>query len=317
MTTLPATKSFVPPTTATWSGWAFAISSTLAFSFAPPIARAAISAGLAPTAILVGRLLIAVALMGLTLLISNPRLLKTDWHCIRYTVIAGLINGAGMLLFFLGLARLQASMASMLLSLSPLIALGLLALRGEKFTYRHFIRLGLGLGGVYLLIGPTGFAGSQVDWLGATLILLSCFCFAIHLVIIQWFLQGYDARMLSFYVTIYMALVAVGWWWAHGAPWQPPGASGWLAIVALAVVGTYLSRLALFAAISRIGGAQMSLLTPLETLLTVTWSFFFLGERLTPIQMLGGLFILASALLAIRRLGRAQWPPRWRTWARA
>jgi drug/metabolite transporter (DMT)-like permease len=70
------------------------------------------------------------------------------------------------------------------------------------------------------------------------------------------------------------------------------------------------------AAINRIGSGQMALLTPLETLLTVTWSMLFLDERLTTIQWVGGGLILASALLAIQRLGRAQWPPRWRLWTR-
>ena len=36
------------------------------------------------------------------------------------------------------------------------LVLGLLVLRGERFTYRQYVRLGLALAGVYLLIGPSG-----------------------------------------------------------------------------------------------------------------------------------------------------------------
>lgn len=91
---------------------------------------------------------------------------------------------------------------------------------------------------------------------------------------------------------------------------------GWAAILVLAVVSTYLARLAFFGSIARIGGAQTALLTPLEILLTITWSVIFLGERLTPVQWLGGLLILGSAMLAIQRLGRVRGPLRWRLWAR-
>jgi drug/metabolite transporter (DMT)-like permease len=70
------------------------------------------------------------------------------------------------------------------------------------------------------------------------------------------------------------------------------------------------------AAVDRIGGGQMTLLAPLETLLTLIWATAFLGERLAPLQLVGGALVLGSALLAIQRLGLAQWRPRWRNWAR-
>jgi drug/metabolite transporter (DMT)-like permease len=53
----------------------------------------------------------------------------------------------------------------------------------------------------------------------------------------------------------------------------------------------------------RIGGAQMALFGPLETLLSVIWSIIFLNEQLAPLQLVGGALILVSALLAVKRLG--------------
>lgn len=44
----------------------------------------------------------------------------------------------------------------MLLSTTPLAVLVILALLGERFTKRNLLRLGLGLGGVYLVVGPGG-----------------------------------------------------------------------------------------------------------------------------------------------------------------
>jgi drug/metabolite transporter (DMT)-like permease len=72
----------------------------------------------------------------------------------------------------------------------------------------------------------------------------------------------------------------------------------------------------MFAAIRSLGSGQLALLAPTETLLTVIWSMIFLQERLTAWQWLGGLLILTSALLAIARLNRARWRPRWRLWPR-
>ncbi len=170
---------------------------------------------------------------------------------------------------------------------------------------RNLLRLVLGLGGLYLLIGP----GGQADWPGVALVVVSIFTSSIQLTFIQWFLQGYDSRSVTFYVSGGMMVVIVAYWLAQGLPWQSTGLNVWLGIVALAVVCTYAARLLMVVAIRHIGSAQIALLTPLETFLTVVWSLLFLGERLAPAQWLGGALILGSALLAVQRLSRVR-PPR-------
>ncbi len=133
---------------------------------------------------------------------------------------------------------------------------------------------------------------------------------------IQWFLIPYPARTVTFYQMLGMTIVVLVWWLAHGAYWAPPDAGGWRAVIALAVVSTFAARLLMFGAVVRIGGGQMSMLAPLETLLSVLWSILFLGEHLSALQWLGGLLILLSASLAIRRINLRRRRPRWRIWAR-
>jgi probable blue pigment (indigoidine) exporter len=180
-------------------------------------------------------------------------------------------------------------------------------------TYRHAVRLGLSLLGVYLLIGP----GGTVDATGVSLILVSMIFFALQTTFLQWFLMGYDARPVTFYMLIAMTLCVVGLWAMEGGTWQPLGMIGWVTTSILAFASTYVSRLLVFAAIGRIGGGQMAMLSPIETLMAVMWSFLFLGEALSPIQWLGGIFILTSAVLAIKRLSIARLRPRWRLWAKS
>jgi len=286
-----------------WFGWTMALLSTAAFSIAPPAGKAAIILGMDPTTLIALRLAITAALLGMTIAALSPQRLRIDrrgaWVCIA----SGLANGVGMLMFFTSLTRMHASIASMIFSLSPLVALTLLALRGEKFTYRNLIRLALGVGGVYLLIGPVG----QVDWLGMFLAFGAVVTAPLQLLLMQWYLQDADPMTVTFYSVVTMAIVAAGWWLWQGAEWHDPGWQGWLLVGAMAVVSTYLSRLALFVAVLGIGGGQVSLLAPLETLLTVIWSVLFLSERLTARQWVGGGLILISALLVARRMLRVQW----------
>lgn len=285
-----------------WVGWFFGLSASLSFSFAPPIARGVILDGMDPTTLLLLRFLIGGGLLIGTNYFTNPAGLRIDRQGLLYCFLIGSITGVAMLCFFWSLTRIEASMSSMILSASPLMVLTLLALRGERFTYRHGVRLALALVGVYLLIGP----GGEVDSFGISMALIAVLMFAVQMVLAQWLLHQYDSRTTVLYTIVPMTIIVTGWWFFEGAEWHSPGLNGWVAIIILAVVSTFLARLMLYAAIRHIGSGQMALLTPLETLLTITWSILFLNETLSPLQWVGGSLILTSTLLAIQRLQRTR-----------
>lgn len=284
------------------SGWVFALLSTVAFSTVTPFGKSIIVEGVPSTAVIVIRLWSATVLLGLFLAFNNVRRLSVSRRVLLVAAVVGISNGVGMMAYFGSLQYISASIASMIFSLSPLIVLMMLALRGEKFTYRQGVRVALGLFGVYLLIGP----GGQVSLFGVVLAAVSIVTVPLQLVLIQWFLPDGDAQASSFYATAAMALTATVGWILFGLPWQTPTLNGWAAIASITLLGTVLGRLWMFMAIQRIGGGQVGLLAPLETLLTVIWSVAFLNEWLTPLQWVGGAFILFSALLAIQRLGRVR-----------
>jgi drug/metabolite transporter (DMT)-like permease len=185
-------------------------------------------------------------------------------------------------------------MSAMIKSTQPLVVLLMLALGGERLAARHWFRLGLAMAGVYLLIGP----GGRVEPFGLLLLGLSLLLYAWQLVLSQWWLRDYDIWAVTLYLTAIMTGVIAIWWWAQGAIWQAPNLQGWIVIGVLAVVSTYLARLALYAALPRVGSGQIALLWPLQTLLIIVLSVIFLHERLALVQWGGGILILASTLLA-------------------
>jgi drug/metabolite transporter (DMT)-like permease len=287
----------------TLSGWSFAALSTLAFSLVTPVGKVVIDEGVPSSAIIVIRLVITTALLGAWLALTAPGRLRVNARALLVAVAVGLSNGVGMLTYFASLRTIDASIAAMIFSLSPLATLALLAMRGERFTWRQTVRLALGIGGVYALIGP----GGAVDLGGALLAAVSIVTVPLQLVFIQWFLPEGDPQAASFYMIACMTLTALIGWGVEGAPWQTPSLSGWLAIAAITLFGTWLGRLWMFIAVQRVGSGQVGLLAPVETMLAVLWSVLFLREWLTPVQWLGGGLITLSALLAAQRLGRVDW----------
>lgn len=279
------------------AGWAAALSSSAAFSVAPPVASAVIASGLNPTAALVARLWLAAALLLATLAATNRGALRIDRRGLSVSAAVGLATGASILFFFWSLTRLEASIAALLFALNPLAVLAVLALRGERLTGRSLARGAVGLSGVYLLVGASG----TVDAWGVGLVVLAVAASTLQMALTQWYLQDHHGPTVTLYQVAIMAAAVTGWWLIEGMPWKAPSALAWAGIATMAVVPTVYARLAMFAAIQRLGSGQVALLVPVETLLTVVWSVLFLDERLAPIQLAGAGLILVS-------VGLGTWP---------
>lgn len=237
-----------------------------------------------------------------TVWLTGRHLFRMPAHGRNWAFVLGISNAVGMFTYFWGLARLDASIAAMLMAVGPIFVLTVLALNGEPLTKRHVVRMALALTGLYLLIGP----GGDVDMIGVLLIGGSMVTYTFNIVLTQWHLGGYDARASTLFNMISMTVALTLFWLLQGAPWTPLESADWFSIAVIALVSTYAARLTFFYSIKKIGGGQTSMLSPLETTLTVTWSVLFLGEWLTPLQWVGGLLVLSSALLAIQRVGRAR-----------
>ncbi len=285
-------------------GWSSALLSTFSFSIAAPIGTLLINLGYDPTLMLVFRFWIAVVLLFGTLALTAPARLALPRRALLAVLLAGPAIGVAVLLYFWALTRVHTSIAAMFIALEPVTTLLLLALRGERFTHRNTVRVALGLAGIYLLVGWQGSA----DLLGVLMLLGVVLLSSWHTVSLQWFLTEHDGRAVMSYVVLTMAITTTICWLIQRPAWQPLSAPAWLGVGALALVSTYMARLALFAGVKRLGGGQVALLAPVETFLTVLWSVLFLGDRLSLAQVAGGALILVSAALAVRRLGRARVP---------
>jgi drug/metabolite transporter (DMT)-like permease len=191
----------------------------------------------------------------------------------------------------------------MIKSAQPLAVLIFLQFGGERLTRRHLLRLLLAFAGVYLLIGP----GGQVSPMGLFLLFISIVFYAAQLVFSQWYLRDYDTGTVTVYLLALMTGVVAVWWGFEGAPWRNPTPYDWWVILILVIVSTYFARLALYGAVWRIGSGQVSLLWPLQIFLSILFSILLLGEQLSLIQWFGGILVLASALMAIQRLGSVHW----------
>lgn len=289
-------------------GWLFALLATVVYSTNAPIARAAILAGMDPNTLVFGRFVLGNLLFGLTLScttvghwaeghrVGEHRVgaqRPFDRRGFGLSLLAGMINGLMLLAGAWGLVVLSASIATLLsIALTPLFVMGLLRLRGERSSAHDLLRLVLGLIGLYFLIGVQGAANG---W-GVAVTALSAFLYALHMVLVQWFLRPYNIWLVTATLILGASLPAGLLWWQMGASLYIPGTIGWAALLIQGVAATFLARVLIYEAVKRIGSAQIALLTPLEAGLTVLWSLLWLSERITAWQSVGIGLILLSAM---------------------
>jgi drug/metabolite transporter (DMT)-like permease len=272
-------------------GVTFAALSALMLGSTPVLGKIAIDSGLPPLSVVAIRTA-AASLLLLVVLLPRRSTLAIFPLGLVGCLVAGLLNGIGSLCFYVGLGRIDAGVGQMLFSLYPVWVALLLYLDGQRPSRLSLASLALSVPAVYLI---TSGRWQQVDPVGAGLMLLAGFLFALHLPINERVLYEVPAPTVAFYTLAAMTFVVVP---AYLIFSEDPGAVGPRALPAMLSLTafTFISRLALFSGVKSIGGFQSSLLGVAEVLVAVSLAYFALGESLTAAQEIGGL-LLATALL--------------------
>jgi drug/metabolite transporter (DMT)-like permease len=84
----------------------------------------------------------------------------------------------------------------------------------------------------------------------------------------------------------------------------PSSGEGWLAVLWLGVLGTGLAYLFHFRILERWGPTRASLVTYVIPLVAVTLGFVVLGERLTPLELIGAALIIGGVVLVNSSVGQ-------------
>jgi drug/metabolite transporter (DMT)-like permease len=293
-------------------GLANTVLASFFLGWAPILGKLAYASGATPYTLVAFRTIAAALLLWLTFVVFWHRDIAISWRNLLGCIGVGVVNGFGSLLYYTSLARLDASLASLLNTLYPLWVVLFLFASGQPLTWLTIARLGLSMVGIYLLTraGP-----GELDWMGVVLMIASAMFYGWHLVLGQWVLADVSSRTAALYILTTMACVVGVARILENRPTEPLVTTGWVAIMSLGLT-TALSRLAMFSALERLGGIETSLAGLLELLVSLVLAFVMLGERLTIVQWAGGGLLVVSLWLMARdpgmRLAEGNVPLEWR-----
>lgn len=278
------------------AGVLLVVASAASFGTLAIFARLAYRAGGEPAAVLFLRFTVASMVLAAVLAVRREPLPRGR-PLVALMALGGIVYVGQSLAFFTALTQASAALVSLLLYLFPAIVVLLsAAFLGERLTPVRITALVLALAGSALTIG-TGAGGRP---LGIALGVASAVIYAVYIVMGSRLTAGVGAVPAAT-VIIASAAVTYGLIVAVTGPAYPRGPLGAVAVLGLALVATVVAIVTFFAGMARLGPADSSTLSTLEPVVTVALAAVLLGERVTSLQLAGGVLILGAVVLLARR----------------
>ena len=220
-----------------------------------------------------------------------------------------------------GLSHTSAGLGSVMIDSQPL-AVALLAfwLFGERLRLWGWLGLGSGLIGITLLgIPPSWFEPGRLDFAplppvmdptfwggimdnGQLWMLAAALAMALGTVMSRWVSQQVDPIVATGWHMI-LGAIPLGWlsWSQEASPWQQLTLTDYLALGYTTIFGSALAYGLFFYFAAQGNLTSLSALTFLTPIFALIFGAVFLGESLTPIQVIGVLITLLSIYLVNQR----------------
>ena len=255
--------------------------------------------GMNPNTVLVFRYLLGLPILA-CMLILRGHSLKISRREMMPLGVLGVLMGISSLTLFESYNHMNSGIASTLLFIYPvMVAVLMTFLFHERFratTALCLVIMGSGL--VLLLRAP---AGMEISGMGVALVMLSSLTYAIYLVMtnVSRTIQAIPTLKLLFWQLAFGSMVFI-FMFAIGTPFTPvPCATGWINLVALAVLPTVVSLGCTTVAIHCIGSTSTAIFGALEPVTAVALSVLTLDQHIAPREVWGGLLIVIATTMVV------------------
>ncbi len=260
-----------------------AIASAIFLGLNPIFGKHSLLAGFTPLTVVTLRTAGAALLLFVVMFLFKRKFLFIYPVGLAGCLLAGFINGAGSILYYTALSRLDASIAHLLYSFYPLFLVFWQLLDRQRITKTTAIRMVVSTIGVILLVSA---GGQKIDMLGAFLMLGSSILYALHLLINQRVLYEVPAPTVTLYTLLSMTLTVTVAYLLFDRE-LPLITYSWWPIIGMTIF-TFASRLTLFLGIKHLGSVQTAMLGLGELLVTVFVAVSLAGRSTLLVAMARG-----------------------------
>jgi drug/metabolite transporter (DMT)-like permease len=280
-------------------GYIYVILAAAFWAASGTIIKHLFSTGITPFQMVQLRVTLSTVTLFLWLRIRHPELLKISPKDILYFILLGTLGYTAVNVFYiLAISKLQVAVAILIEYMAPvLILLYLLIFMREKPNRAVVAAMASALLGCYLVVGGynINLIGLQAE--GIAYAFGAAFGFAWWSVHGEYGMHRYNPWTVLFYASI----VAMIWWNIIHPPLaalrQTYSATTWMWILLMATVGTILPFGLYFEGVNLIRATRASIIATLEPIMAGALALIFLNEMPEPLQVAGGILIIAAVVL--------------------
>lgn len=279
-------------------GFLYVFVSAAGFGSMPVFARIAYQDGANMYELLTARFFMAFLVLAVYLLFKKPVRHLTPKER-GGAILMGLCGYSGAsLCFFSALYRISAPLAAIVLYTYPAVVTVLAALtRTEKIGRTKAFALSVSFAGLALVLGSSF---SAIDPMGIVLALSASLLYSLYVMLGNHTLRDAPLTVATMWISL-AAGIGIGLVGLITGQFAFTfGINGWLAVAGLAFFSTIVAVLAFLQGVVLVGASRASIISTLEPPITVLLAAVFLAEILTPIQLFGGVLVLASSVLVNR-----------------
>lgn len=250
--------------------------------------------------------LVFVRFLSATLLLFPLAFLTKNAPRIHLRDIPGLILSAlfGVTVYFFfeleGLRRTSASTASLLIALIPVFTLVTgLVLHGKRPGRLQWIGAGCSLIGVFMVVYEG--AGGTDSMAGVLYMLGACLCWVVYGEVTDRLLKRLPTLTVTCWQSLFSLISLVPPMLIEGTDLSTVTADAWLwACLFLGIICSCVCYILYNDAIALLSPQKTAIFLNLNPLAAVIGGALLLNEKMTPLQIIGGIIILGSLLLVNR-----------------
>lgn len=266
------------------------LGAAVSFSVADVLGKVVFASGMDVLSLVTLRGVLAAAFFWWWLHVSPPRLRHNRRQ--RWVAIGlGVLFSANIFGLLLAIKLLPLSIAILAYFVYPLLTGLAGAVFGiERLSWRSFLTALTAFGGLALMLGAQP---SDLPATGIIAALAGAVFRVISLLLTRAELQGTDARATTWYSLGPVAVIFVVISLLVGEFNTPDSWIGWAAFIGMSI-STTLSTFLIYVSTDRVGPFRTALLMNLEPVLSSCFSFAFLDEPATLLQLSGGAIMVAA-----------------------
>ncbi|MCX8118529.1 MAG: DMT family transporter [Desulfobacterota bacterium] len=280
-------------------GYLYVLIGSTLWGISSVVAKALFNVGLPPEELVFVRLVLSTLILFFVLLLYDPKRLIIDLKDLPYFLVLGGIGVTGMQFFYyFTISQIQVGPAILLQYLQPLwVFLYAAFFQREPFSKTKSAALVLAVAGCYLMVG-----GYEIDLLrlnrtGILSGLIASFFFTFYALYGEKGLKKYDPWTLIFYGFGLSALCYLVFVSPVKILGEGHSLKVWIAFLYISIFSTLIPFGFYFKGMERLRATRASITSTWEPVVAGVAAFLALGEVLEPLQIVGGLGVIAAIVL--------------------